>query len=171
MTAASATERFPEMADYNMIPAPRRLQGKVPKSGGPTPEQAIRQALDLAEDLMDEYQGWAVDDLDKLWRAFRDCGDIGVTKDDVNRMYRISHGIRGHGGSFGFPLISSAGDSLCKFLDGRNTLGKGELEVVSLHILVMKAIFRQDLKGPCGTLADDLPELLLALRNKIDLAG
>jgi hypothetical protein len=159
------------MAEYNLIPAPRRLQQKVPKSGGPTPEEAIRQALSMAEDLMDEYRGWAVDYLDKLWRAFRDCGDSGVTREDITRMFRISHGIRGHGGSFGYPLISYTSDSLCKFLDGRANVGKPELEVVSLHIMVMKAIFRQDLKGPCGTLADDLPELLLALRNKIDMSG
>lgn len=51
---------------------PNRLSKKVSKTSGPTPEKAILRALNAAEDLIDSYQGWAVDDLAALWKAYED---------------------------------------------------------------------------------------------------
>jgi len=84
-------------------------------------------------------------------------------------MFDMAHEIRGQGGSFGFPLVSVIGDSLCKFLDGRARLAGAELEVIKVHILAMKAVFRQDLKGTQDAMARDLKDLLELLRAKIDL--
>ncbi|MDD9878029.1 MAG: hypothetical protein OXR84_11370, partial [Magnetovibrio sp.] len=86
-------------------------------------------------------------------------------------MFDIAHEIRGQGGTFGFDLISTIGDSLCKFLDGRARLAGVELEVIKVHILAMKAVFRQDLSGAQPQLLGDLKELLELLRAKVDLGS
>lgn len=151
------------MAKPSLIRPTRRLRDKVPKSGGPTPEQAILRALNAADGLIGAYQGWAVDDLEALWRVFQDASAKGQA--DVRKMYDIAHEIRGQGGTFGFPLITAVADSLCKFLDGRKRLAARHLEIIRIHILAMKAVFRQGLKGPGGTLAKELPQMLTALRT------
>lgn len=144
---------------------PVRLKDKVPETGGPDPQTAVLRALSAAKDLMEGYQGWAVDDLQKLWEAYESSADGAA---DVRRMYSIAHEIRGQGGSFGFPLISVVGDSLCKFLDRRQALDGPDRDIVRIHILAMKAVFRQGLKGDRGPLARELPKLLLALRTRVD---
>ncbi|NQU61872.1 MAG: hypothetical protein HQ512_12135 [Rhodospirillales bacterium] len=151
------------MAKPSLIKPKKRLRDKVRTTGGPTPEEAVLRAVNAAEDLMEGYQGWAVDDLQKLWEAFQKTAASGT---DVSKMYDIVHEVRGQGGSFGFPLISSIGDSLCKYLDRRKSLSSVELEVIKIHILAMKAVFRQSLKGDAGGLAQEIPDLLFALRER-----
>lgn len=146
---------------------PKRLAAKVRKKGGPTAEQAILRALNAAEDLMDHYQGWAVDDLTKLWKAYEGSRSAATDSESIAEMFEIAHGVRGEGGSFGFQLISTAGDSLCKFLEDRATLNTAELEVVKVHILTMRAVFRQNLKGPQPTINRELQQLLALLRKRM----
>jgi len=146
---------------------PDRLRQKVRKSGGPAPEQAILRALNAAEDLIDSYQGWAVDDLAALWKAYEETRSASGNPRQILKMFEIAHGIRGEGGSFGFQLISTIGDSLCKFLEGRKKLGRTESEVVKVHILAMRAVFRQNLKGPQPSLERDLRQLLALLRERM----
>lgn len=156
-------------ASATVHPSPTRLKDKVPATGGPDPKAAVLKALNAARDLMDGYQGWAVDDLQALWQAFRETeAATERTVDDVRRMYDIAHEIRGQGGTFGFSLITVLGDSLCKFLDRRPSLDAADLDVVRIHITAMKAVFRQGLKGDGGQLASELPKLLLALRTRVD---
>ncbi len=158
------------MAETSIIRPPRHISRKVPKSGGPTPEQAIMQALNAAGDLSDDYQGWAVDDLEALWQKFQKISsNREFEKNEIIEMFDIAHEIRGQGGSFGFGLITAVADSLCKFIEGRKQLTSDELDVIRVHIMAMKAVFRQGLKGDQPELADQLAELLQALRNKIAL--
>ena len=169
----SIAVQTPHMADDAKIIHPRRhISQKVPKTGGPSPGEAIMAALGAAEELMDQYQGWAVDDLEKLWKSFNAMAAAGnIGPDEIREMFDIAHEIRGQGGTFGFDLISTIGDSLCKFLDGRARLAGVELEVIKVHILAMKAVFRQDLSGAQPQLLGDLKELLELLRAKVDLGS
>lgn len=158
------------MAKASIIRPPRHISKKVPKTGGPSPEEAILRALNAAEDLMGDYQGWAIDDLEKLWQKFKKLlAGTEISGKDVSEMFDIAHEIRGQGGSFGFDLISTLADSLCKFIEGRKKLNSLELDVIKVHILAMKAVYRQELKGTQRELSEQLTELLQALRNKIDL--
>ncbi len=157
------------MAKSSIIRPRRHISQKVPKSGGPSPKQAILRALNAAEDLMDSYQGWAIDDLARLWQKFEDVDGENASRKDIGEMFDIAHEARGQGGSFGFKLISTIADSLCKFLDGRRSLNPDELDVIKIHILAMKSVFNQDIKGPQPELSKQLAELMQALRNKIEL--
>ncbi|MEX0694651.1 MAG: hypothetical protein WD075_09425 [Rhodospirillales bacterium] len=146
---------------------PNRLSGKVRKTGGPSPEKAILRALNAAEDLIDSYQGWAVDDLAALWKAYEETRSNSGNPQQILKMFEIAHGIRGEGGSFGFQLISTIGDSLCKFLEGKRKLTASGSEVVKVHILAMRAVFRQKLKGPQPAMERDLRQLLALLRQRV----
>lgn len=150
-----------------IIQPPRDLKRKVPRTGGPDPQEAILRALGAAEVLMDEYQGWAVDELDALWRSFKEARPGVSDADKVQDMFDKSHEIRGHGGSFKFPVISSIGDSLCKLLEGHSRLNTAQLEAVKVHILAMKAVFRQQIKGDGGEVGRAIPELLALLRKRV----
>ena len=63
------------------IQPPNRLSRKIRKKGGPSAEQAILRALNAAEDLIDNYQGWAVDDLTQLWKAYEESRNGGSPRD------------------------------------------------------------------------------------------
>lgn len=153
--------------DKHLIQPPNRLSGKVRKSGGPSPEKAILRALNAAEDLMDGYQGWAVDDLTRLWKAYEASQRTRQSAPQIREMFEIAHGVRGEGGSFGFPVVSVIADSLCKFIETKSRLSRGELEVIKVHIMAMRAVFRQGLKGPQPGLERELKQLLALLRDRM----
>lgn len=157
------------MADnQHIVNPPNRLGDRIRRTGGPTPEQAVLRALNAAEDLMDEYQGWAVDDLTKLLQAFKQSVDGTPSAAQILQMFEIAHGIRGEGGSFGFPLVSVISDSLCKLLEGKKALSAPEQEVVKVHILAMRAVFRQNLHGSQPKMEGELRQLLTLLRDRME---
>ena len=82
-------------------------------------------------------------------------------------MFDIAHEVRGQGGSFGFPLISRIGDSMCKLIEARASLAARDIEVIKIHILAMKAVFHQDLEGEHAALDSEWSGLLDALRDKV----
>ncbi len=156
------------MPENRTIRPRRHIKQKI-RPGGPAPEAAILNALNAAEDLIGQYQGWAIDDLENLWQAFMAAASDGrADAKRLSELYDIAHETRGQGGSFGFPLISVLGDSLCKYLDGRTSVTDQDLDVVRIHILAMKATFRQGLKGAQGNLAKELAPLLKAFRERVD---
>lgn len=155
------------MAETRFLKPQKHISQKV-RRGGPSMEQAILKAVNAADDLIGQYQGWAVDDLEKLWQSFVETSRTGRADPvRLKELYDMTHEARGQGGSFGFPLISVVGDSLCKFLDGRPRLKSRDLDVVRVHIMAMKAIFRQGLKGHQDGLSKELHALLGAFRNKV----
>lgn len=156
------------MAETRFLKPQKHPSQKV-RPGGPSMEAAILKAVNAADDLIGQYQGWAVDDLEKLWQSFVETSKNGrADPARLQELYDLTHEARGQGGSFGFPLISVVGDSMCKCLDGRVRLKARDLDVVKVHILAMKAIFRQQLKGQQGGLTKDLHELLGLFRKKVE---
>lgn len=150
-----------------MVKPPSRIADKVPKRGGPSPEAAITRALGMAEDLIVNYQDWAIDDLQALWQEFQDAvAEKGEASDHIERMFNLTHEIRGQGGTFGYPLVSTVGDSLCKFLENKTALQPLDLEIIRLHILAMRAVFRQKLKGDQKALQGELARLLALVRER-----
>ncbi|MEQ8506751.1 MAG: hypothetical protein RIB80_15620 [Rhodospirillales bacterium] len=155
------------MAETRFLKPQKHLSQKV-RRGGPSMEQAILKAVNAADDLIGQYQGWAVDDLETLWQSFVETSRTGRADPvRLKELYDMTHEARGQGGSFGFPLISVVGDSLCKYLDGLPRLKTRDLDVIRVHIMAMKAIFRQGLKGHQGELSKELQVLLNAFRAKI----
>ena len=156
------------MGKSSLIKPGRHLGDKVSKTGGPTPHQAVLRALNATEDMIEAYQGWAVDDLQTLWQTFQESATGKGA--NLKALFDLAHEVRGQGGSFGFPLITKIGDSLCKFLEPLDSLTNRDLEVVRIHILAMKAVFHQGLKGNMGMAGEvghELPKLLAALRERV----
>lgn len=157
------------MVQVEFIKPEKHISQRVPKYGGLPPDIAVMRALNATKELTTGYQGWAVDDLQDLWHLFLETVKTkSANRKKIQKMFDVCHEIRGEGGTFGYPLISIVGDSLCKYLDLKHTMAGKELDVVRIHILSLKAIFRQKLAGPQSELATTVTELLQALRDKVD---
>src|SRR5258708_32088669 len=87
------------------------LSAKVTLGRGIDQEQLARAEAAVAA-LAVDYVAWATRDL----AAMRDIAASLAAAADVDRLYAISHDVKGQGGSFGYPLVTAIAGSLCRFL-------------------------------------------------------
>ena len=80
-------------------------------------------------------------------------------------LHGIAHNIKGQGASFGYPLITDIGASLCRFLKERSAASETELQIMQAHVRAMQEIVSNEIAGDGGDLGG---QLLDKLRN---LAG
>lgn len=137
------------MADHEIIDPPNTLKAKV-KVGGPkavNPE-VLARAESVITNMAGEYLEWVEKDLANIeaaWDRLHAAGDI--SKEHLDRIYQVSHDIKGQGGSFGYPLMTLVGDRLCRFIEHLDDPGPKESEVIRLHIAAMRVVISRRIQG------------------------
>jgi chemotaxis protein histidine kinase CheA len=130
--------------------APRnRIADSASRGGGPDLETILARVKAGIEELQQEYLGEAQDELAELSASIA----LARTSADpqrsaaIDRIYRISHDLRGVAGSFDYPLVTRIGSSLCQMIEGGDTIDSLELAVIDLHIGAMQVIMSNRMTG------------------------
>lgn len=125
------------------------------KSRAPATKRDLSDALNAADQavvaLASEYEEWVREDLATLEAAFDALRASGGAHDAIAAVHDIAHDMSGQGGSFGYPLISTVGASLCKMLRDRETLDGRYLDATAVHIDAMRLIIVRPLKEDGGS--------------------
>ncbi|MEK9673021.1 MAG: hypothetical protein VW268_11055 [Rhodospirillaceae bacterium] len=83
------------MADAQFLKPKKHPSQKV-RPGGQSMQAAILLAVNAADDLMGHYQGWAVDDLEKLWQSFVETWKNGrADPKRLQELYDMTHELLG----------------------------------------------------------------------------
>ncbi len=131
---------------YEILTPPNKLKQKV-GDGGFDPV-AVAQAHRAVQAMTGDFVGQARAHVASLKVAVdRAAADGGLKVDSVQLIYDKTHELRGEGGSFGFPLITSIGALLCGYIDRAGSPDAAELDVVSAHIDAMNAIIASGTTG------------------------
>ncbi|MEX0298988.1 MAG: hypothetical protein AB3N28_07945, partial [Kordiimonas sp.] len=70
--------------------------------------------------------------------------------DEVNRIYDLTHNIKGMGASFDFNLMTDVGLSLCGHLKGMDEDTLVSQRVLSSHIRTFEVILQHKIQGDGG---------------------
>lgn len=138
----------PEL-DVEFTPPSYLLKAKAPKTNRDL-NTVLFEADNAVAALSQDYEKWVKDDLKKLEGAFKDLRASGGARDEIKTVHGISHDMLGQGGSFGYPLITTVGVSLCKLLKDRDALDEKSLEAAGVHVDSMRLIISLPLKGDGG---------------------
>lgn len=85
--------------------------------------------------------------------------------DHLAKLHSLAHDVTGQGGSFGFPLVTRIGASLCRRLRGRDRLSAAELDIVAAHIEALALVLEHRIAGNGGELGEKLAAQLEALAD------
>ena len=98
-----------------------------------------------------EFVQWAEEDLKSLLRTF-DGLKAGTAdqKESLRTIFKISHDIKGQGGSFDYDLLTAIGDSLCRLIEDKDRAGPAEIEAIKLHAEALNLVLTNRLKGDGG---------------------
>jgi hypothetical protein len=108
--------------------------------------------------LAQDYARWALADVAKARAALAAAiGDPAGRGQHVEALFRVGHDLKGQGSSFGFPLVTKIGQSLCTLTRDRARSYEGkDLDLAKAHLDALDLILTKGIKGEGGKVGGEL---------------
>ena len=135
--------------------------GDTPAAGGDVGYNPLKETLARAEEattaLRANYTEWARIDVDHT-QALLDAAKKAPEgrREQLDLLYAAMHNIKGQGTSFGYPLVTRIGQSLCRLLAPGSTVDGAGLTVAQAHLDALKLVLAQKIAGKGGEVGDKL---------------
>ncbi|MEM7568509.1 MAG: Hpt domain-containing protein [Pseudomonadota bacterium] len=125
------------------------------------PDLCVAQSNDSDDDLVGYYLDWtneAVSELSGLIAQVGDSADAELQQ----KIYEICHNIKGMGTSFGFPLMTEAGSTICTYL---RRLDNAPMDqgLLAAHLKSFQLILAKRMAGDGGQVGRELIDRLTQL--------
>ena len=114
-------------------------------------EAVLARAQAAVADLAKNYVGNTLGDLDRcaaLLKTARETPERRAAA--ITDLYGIAHNIKGQGSSFGYPLVTRIGHSLCTLVRQERDFTDADLGIVQAHLDALRLILTKDIKGEGG---------------------
>jgi chemotaxis protein histidine kinase CheA len=127
-----------------------------------TGEGTIATSLARAEravaNLAQDYATWALADVAKARTSLAAASDDPAGRDQhVEALFRVGHDLKGQGTSFGFPLVTKIGHSLCALTrDRARSYESRHLDLAKSHLDALDLILTKGIKGEGGRVGAEL---------------
>jgi HPt (histidine-containing phosphotransfer) domain-containing protein len=148
-TAATAT-----YGDHEVITPENKLRkavSTVPMQPGE--EDPVARAEKALAGLSDEFGTWMESECERLDKTRVTVMKTGFTSNSKDMLFRAAHDIKGEAATFGFPLIASAADSLCRLIEYTPDVTRIPVKLVDQHVDAVRAIFREYSRSDAQELA------------------
>jgi hypothetical protein len=131
-------------------------------------EAVLARAQAAVADLAKNYVPNTLVDLDRCTALLKSAReDAGARASSVKDLYGFAHNIKGQGSSFGYPLVTRIGDSLCTLVRQERDFSDADLDVVQAHLDALRLILIKEIKGEGGEVG---AKLVARLENMVVLA-
>jgi hypothetical protein len=118
---------------------------------GEIPVALLEQAEEKLERVGLDFTDWATDYLGNLSKlcaaAMQNPASRSTQFEDINL---VAHELRGQGGTFGYPLITTFAKSLYDATRPGTTFDDAAVEIVKAHVDAMRAVIREKVAGDGG---------------------
>jgi chemotaxis protein histidine kinase CheA len=126
---------------------------------------AMRRAEEALLSAAEDYPDWVMTTITKLSNLHQMCVDNPpARRPTFEQIRRIAHDLKGQGGTFGYPLVTSFATSLHRFASMREGIEDEHVEIIKAHIDSMRAVVRDRVSGDGGdigiALAKGLDEVI-----------
>jgi hypothetical protein len=141
-----------------IIDVPNPLKGKVSYGPDGVDAATLEKAEALIANLQGDFVVWVQDDLKRLQQYYDTAAGQPVEEraHAMKEVFGVLHDMKGQGGSFGFPLVTSIANQLCRFMETRTAFGPGEMEAISLCINAIRLVLAERMSGDGGPKGEKL---------------
>lgn len=148
------------------IKPPNKLATKVPKYGGKPAHLAIAEAQQRVENLKDDYIEHLKTDMTEVSRLVTEYKK-NKSPETLKLLFRVIHNMRGQAATFGYPLITQVGRSLCLYLmEQEERLEEPDMLLITLHADALKVIYREQIMGSGDSISQ---ETVIGLMKAVEL--
>jgi chemotaxis protein histidine kinase CheA len=129
----------------------------------------LARAQAAVADLAKDYSGWALADVARARKALAAAGaDPAARAAHIAELFRVAHDLKGQGASFGYPLVTRLGDSLCRLTrDRARSYESRHLDLAKSHLDAVQLVLTKEIKGEGGQVGT---ELVAKLKRLVDEA-
>jgi chemotaxis protein histidine kinase CheA len=107
-----------------------------------------------------EFSIWMSDECERLDAARRRVKEVGLNKQTRQELFLSAHDVKGDSGTFGYPKVAPAADSLCRLLDHTPDLARIPLAIIDQHVDAVRAIVREYARPDVADIAEALTSKL-----------
>ncbi len=153
---------FRRHSDRMVTSLPMPANSNNPDPEDPGAERPMSTVLARAEaavsDLAKDYSGWALADVAKARAALASATDDATRRaQHVEALFRVAHDLKGQGASFGFPLVTRLGHSLCCLTRDRALAYQARhLDLAKSHLDAIHLVLTKEIKGDGGKIGAEL---------------
>lgn len=145
------------------------LRDKVGAGGGATAKidpAAVEKAAAALAAMAEDYPDWVAKHIEQLRLHHARCVDTpGERARHYGAMREIAHDMKGQGGTFGYPLMTTFAASLYDFVGPNAGTTDAHVEIIKSHIDAMAAVIKERVKGDGGQIGQALTK---GLKDAID---
>lgn len=131
-------------------------------------ENLIAQAEAAVEALRDTYRQQLAKDVDALFEVWSRLEAGAPIEGILDELHGIAHNIKGQGGSFGYDLVTDIGASFCRYLRSSPRVAPEELNIIQMHIRMLKTVSDNNIFGDGGETGARIVEKLRILTGSDD---
>lgn len=144
------------------IPLPDPANSNQPESDEAGGEGGMAATLARAEaavaNLTRNYATWALADVAKARAALAAAvAEPAERAQHIEALFRVGHDLKGQGSSFGYPLVTRIGHSLCALTrDRARPYEARHLDLARSHLDAIELVLSKGIGGDGGTLGAEL---------------
>ncbi len=118
---------------------------------------ALQKAEALFAKATEDYPDWVLGTIQQLVHLHEHClSEPKIRHESFDKISHIAHDLKGQGGTFGYPLITSFATSLYRFSSMKTDVEDHHVEIIKSHIDAMRAVIRDRVSGDGGTIGVEL---------------
>ena len=142
--------------DHEMItPDTSKLRKLVRQATSSDHDPVARAEAALAQ-ISGEFSAWMIEECERLDAARRKVKESGLNKQSKQELFLSAHDVKGDSGTFGYPAVSRAAESLCRLLEHTPDISRIPLAIIDQHVDAVRAIVREYARADIGDIADAL---------------
>ena len=132
--------------------------------------EAVERADNALKAMSGSMQEWLDADIERLQNARAEAEAAQWSFASLDKLGGVAHDIKGMGTTYGYPLVTQIGASLCRLIETESGKGLAQHDptLVIAHIDALRAAVRDQVKDdqhPVGR------ALLLALQTRVERLG
>lgn len=148
-----------------------RLHSKTGLPPGATAKispEALRKAQTAIDEMAQDYPDWAMGQVDQLAERHKKLVFAPTARSEhYKEIHRIAHDIKGQGGTFGYPIVSTVAESLYRTTGEEAKFTDSEAEIVKAHIDSIRVVLQQREKDPNSQTGQRIQRALDAVIRKL----
>ena len=159
--------------DHELITPDTSKLRKLVRQANPADDDPVARAEAALAQISGEFPTWMHDECERLDAARLRVKTEGLNKATKQELFLSAHDLKGDSGTFGYPAVGPAADSLCRLLEHTPNLARIPLAIIDQHVDAVRAIVREygreDIADIARALTSRLSQVtdeFLAVENK-----